>query len=123
MSEHLNRELIVYLADVQAMERQALQLLDNCIGNPGDESIARIYRTHRRQTELHARDIAGRLEAHGKGGSLPSDIAAWLRGPEIERSAGSVADTPAKLAVMAYAFENLEIAAYHLLRGVARRAG
>ncbi len=47
----------------------------------------------------------------------------WSCALEIEREARWASDTPARPAVTAYAFENLEIATYHLLRGVAQRAG
>lgn len=123
MSESLEGTLLVYLAEAQAIERRALELLSRCIDNAGDESIAAIYRAHRLETEQHLRDIAARLGAHGDDGSPTRDRVLTVRGPEIELEASPAPDTPAQLAMTAYAFENLEIAAYHLLRGVAQRAG
>lgn len=123
MSDALESKLVGDLADAQAMETQALQLLSKCIDNAGDESIAAIYRTHRGETEQHAKDIAARLSAHVEVASRAGDSVSRPRAPEIDLQASWTSDTPAKLAIVAYAFENLEIAAYHLLRGVAQRAG
>ncbi len=123
MSESLEGTLVAYLAEAQAIERRALELLSKCIDNAGDESIAAIYRAHRLETEQHLRDIAARLGAHGEDGSPTGGHAVTVRAPEIELEMSPAPDTPANLAMTAYAFENLEIAAYHLLCGVAQRAG
>lgn len=121
MTEDLKSALIASLADARAMEQQALELLSQCIDSAGDENIAAIYRTHRSQTEEHAREITARLCVHTEG--RDSDSVSAARSPDIELAATSAPASPAKLARTAYAFENLEIAAYHLLSGLAERVG
>lgn len=121
MTEDLRGELVACLADARAMELQALELLDRCVDGAGDDSIAAIYRKHRCQTEVHARDITERLSAHGQG--EPTRGLADAASPDLELAVTSKPASAAKLARIAYAFANLEIAAYHLLGGLAQRAG
>lgn len=122
MATDIQRELITYLTEIYAIEQHDLEVLSEAVRLAGDEQIAQIYRTHCLQTEEHVRSIAERLQAHGIDGP-PIDHAA--AGPEIfgSRLATDAGRSPARLAMATYALESLEIAAYHLLRGVAERAG
>jgi ferritin-like metal-binding protein YciE len=123
MATDINRELISYLTDVHAIEQAGLRLLDEAARRAGDERIAEIYRTHRLQTEAHARSIADRLKAHDTGRAVTDAAPSGLDGIGIPIAPEAAHGSPARLAMATYAFENLEIAAYHLLRGVAQRAG
>ncbi len=123
MSEDLEQQLVKSLSEAHALEKQALQLLDKGAGLVGDEEIARIYRAHKLQTEEHARYVAERLEAHGASPSTLKDLAMQVGALGIGAAAGAAPDTPMRLATTAFAFENVEIATYHLIEGLARRAG
>jgi ferritin-like metal-binding protein YciE len=121
MTPDLTGELVAYLADARAMELQALELLDECIDRAGDETIAAIYRSHRLQTEEHVRDVTERLAVYTEG--RDPDAVSGVARRDIELLATSALDSPATLARTAYAFENLEIVAYHLLSWLAERVG
>ncbi len=123
MAADIKSELISYLGAVYAIERQRVRLLSRGIELAGDEQIAEIYRGHCRQTEEHASAIAERLAAQGGDPVGTAEAAPGVRAPEIRFAGDGTQATPATLAMAAYAFGNLEIAAYHLLRGVAERAG
>jgi ferritin-like metal-binding protein YciE len=121
MTSDLTGELVAYLADARAMELRALELLGECIDRAGDETIAAIYRSHRVQTEEHVRGVTERLAVYSEG--RDPDALASVGPRNIELLATSALDSPATLARTAYAFENLEIAAYHLLGWLAERVG
>ncbi|MBV8991404.1 MAG: DUF892 family protein [Solirubrobacterales bacterium] len=123
MAADLETQLVTYLIGAHAIENHSLQLLAEAIELTGDEKLAKIYRAHSLETEEHAREIAERLAAHNQAASLPPDAGLGLDALGMRLSSGDGRATPASFAIAAYALENLEIAAYHLLHGVARRAG
>src|SRR5437588_8143127 len=123
MSKDLNKQLVKQLTEAHAMEQQAAQLLDKGSKMIGDEEVGRIFRAHLLQTEEHAHYIAERLEAHGESPSKLKDVAMQAGALGIGVAAKALPDTPIRLATVAFAFENLEIATYGLLRKVAERAG
>jgi ferritin-like metal-binding protein YciE len=123
MSEDPKQKLVEHLIDAHAMEEQAIQLLDAGASIIGDEEVARIFRAHRLQTEEHERYIADRLEAHGQSPSKVKDVAMQGAAFGLGVAAKAAPDTPAHLAALAFAFENLEIATYGILRRLAQRAG
>ncbi len=123
MSGDLKGQLVKQLTDAHALEEQAIQLLDKGASLIGDEEVARILRAHGLQTEEHARYVGERLEAYGESPSKLKDTAAKAGALGIGVTAGAAPDTPARLATVAFAFENLEIATYELLRRLAERAG
>ncbi|MET0558443.1 MAG: DUF892 family protein [Solirubrobacterales bacterium] len=122
-TDDLDSHLDHYLADAHALEGQALQLLEAAPGLVDDEQLATLFRDHLGETREHERRVAGRLEARGESPSRLKDAALRLGGLNLGAFFGAQPDTTAKLAGFAYAFENLEIAAYELLRRVAQRAG
>jgi ferritin-like metal-binding protein YciE len=123
MAESAEQQLVKYLSEAHAMEKQALALLSRGAEIIGDDEIARILRAHEMQTEEHARYIGERLEAHGASPSKLKDVAMQAGALGIGLVAQAAPDTPIRLATVAFAFENLEIASYRLLADLARRAG
>jgi ferritin-like metal-binding protein YciE len=123
MARDIEKQLVSYLRDAHAMEKQSLQTLEAAAKMAGDPQLEALYRGHIRETKEHLSHLADRLEAYGESRSRIKDIA--MRGAALGVGAGLVAqpDTPAKLAAVAYAFENFEIASYELLKRVAERAG
>lgn len=123
MATDIERELITWLTDTHAIERLGMTLLIEAVRSAGDERIAEIYRAHCLQTEGHASDIVERLEAHGGHPLSMDDTTSGVEDLGIRITPQAAGVSPARLAMATYAFESLEIAAYHLLRGVAERAG
>jgi ferritin-like metal-binding protein YciE len=105
---------------VYEIEQQGLQLLSTAGELAGDEQIAEVYRRHSLETKEHTRAVAERIAAHGADNSPSDHSGSGVAAIELRVAPEP---TPAVLAVAVYAFENLEIAAYHLLRGMADRAG
>jgi ferritin-like metal-binding protein YciE len=119
LDKHLNR----YLADAHAIEQQAMQLLKKAPKLAGVKDLTATFEEHLEETERHGELIAQRLEARGERPSALKDAALRLGALNLGLFFRAQADTPAKLAAFAYAFEHLEVAAYELLRRVADRAG
>jgi ferritin-like metal-binding protein YciE len=121
--EDLDDQLNSYLTDAHAIEIQSLKLLENAVELAESPELAKAYQQHLEETEEHQRLIAARLKARGEEPSTIKDAALRLGAINWGGFFAAQPDTPAKLAVFAYAVEHLEIAAYELLRRVADRAG
>jgi ferritin-like metal-binding protein YciE len=119
LSEQLNK----YLSDAHALEAQAIQLLSKSPQLAGSAELAAAYEEHLEETREHQRLIDERLRQRGAAPNQLKDAALRLGALNWGLFFGAQPDTPAKLAGFAYALEHLEIAAYELLRRVARRAG
>jgi ferritin-like metal-binding protein YciE len=121
--ENLDRQLNTYLSDAHAIEGQSLRLLEKAIKLAEGTELADVYRQHLAETEEHEQSVDERLRARGGEPSTVKDAALRLGGLNLGGFFAAQPDTSAKLAVFAYAFEHLEIAAYELLGRVAQRAG
>jgi ferritin-like metal-binding protein YciE len=115
--------LMSYLADVHAIEQQAIALLERASTTAGDPLFTEVYERHLEQSREHAAMIKRRLAAHDARPSTLKDSAMRLGGLNWSAFFRMHPDTPGKLAVFTYAFEHLEIASYELLSRVAGRAG
>lgn len=121
--DEVGEQLNKYLADAHALEAQSSQLLEKGSSLAGSAELSAAYEEHLTETHEHQGLIEGRLEARGSTPSKIKDAALTLGALNWGAFFGAQPDTPAKLAGFAYAVEHLEIAAYELLRRVARRAG
>jgi ferritin-like metal-binding protein YciE len=121
--ENLDRQLNTYLSDAHAIEGQSLKLLEKAVKLAEGTDLAAIYRQHLAETQRHEQRVDERLRARGSEPSTVKDAALRLGGVNWGGFFAAQPDTSAKLAVFAYAFEHLEIAAYELLGRVAQRAG
>src|SRR5206468_3089902 len=108
--------------DAHALEKEAIRLLEAGRQIAGDTEIAAIYSAHLVQTKRHEVDVAARLEAHGESPSRLKDMAMQAAALGAGALVGAMPDTPMRLAVTAFAFENLEVATYRVLQHLARRA-
>ena len=115
--------LVSYLAEVHAIEQQAIALLERASTTAGDTLFTEFYERHLEQSREHADMIKRRLAAHDARPSTLKDSAMRLGGLNWSAFFRAHPDTPGKLAAFTYAFEHLEIASYELLSRVARRAG
>jgi ferritin-like metal-binding protein YciE len=121
--EDLGKQLNSYLSDVHALEAQSRKLLEKSKEMDVPEPLRGAYAHHLEETEGHLRKIERRLDDRGASPSALKDAALRLGALNWGLFFAAQPDTPAKLAGFSYAVENLEIAAYELLRRVAKRAG
>src|SRR4029078_7666938 len=78
---------------------------------------------HRNETEEHERLVRQQLERREAKPSTVQDVAGRVGGWGMILFARVSPDTPGKLAMHAYSYEHMELAAYELLRRIAERAG
>ncbi len=123
MAAKLETELIKYLIGAQVIENHSLLLLGEANELTPDAKLREVYKAHCLETEEHLREVAERLAAHHDHPGSDTDADLGLGALGVRMSSRSGGADPVSLAVAAYAFENLEIAAYHLLGRVAERAG
>jgi ferritin-like metal-binding protein YciE len=123
MSTDVQEQLVSYLNDAHAMEMQSLQMLEKAVEIAGDIQLEQLYRGHLNDTRDHERYVKQRLEAMGKSPSTVKNLAGKVGAMGIGMLAQAMPDTPAKLAGVAFAYENFEVAAYEMLRKVAEIAG
>jgi ferritin-like metal-binding protein YciE len=118
LAAHLDR----YLKDAHALEQQAEQLLKVAARLVDDDGLASIFDAHLGQTRDHLQRLEGRLRARGTGPSRTKDLALRIGALNVGGFFAAQPDTTVKLSGFAYAFENLEVAVYQLVRRVAERA-
>jgi ferritin-like metal-binding protein YciE len=111
------------LLQAHAVEKQAIQLLEKAPKIAGDSDIGAIYRAHLLQTREHVRYVAERLQARGSSPSKAKDVAMQAAAVGLGAALQALPDTPTRLATVAFAFENLEVAMYQLVRRLAERVG
>ncbi len=122
-ADEVAKQLGKYLADAHAIEEQAVKLLEKAPKLAGAEQLTHSFEEHLTETRRHSELVERRLGARGESPSAIKDAALRLGALNLGMFLGAQADTPAKLAAFAYAFEHLEVAAYELLSQVAARAG
>jgi ferritin-like metal-binding protein YciE len=119
MARDVHDQLVSYLNDAHAMEMQSMEMLEKAIEIAGDLQLAQLYRGHLNDTRDHERYVKQRLEAIGKSPSTLKNLAGKAGAIGLGMLAQAMPDTPAKLAGVAFAYENFEIASYRMLRRVA----
>src|SRR5919202_1221402 len=124
MSERtFDEQLTKHLTDVHSIEEQAIAQLRLAPRIAGDRDLARVYADHLQETEGQERLVREQLERHGARPSTVKDVAGRVGGWGMVLFARFNPDTPGKLAMHAYSYEHMELAAYELLRRIAERAG
>src|SRR5262245_25868933 len=122
-ADDMQKRLQKYLSDAQAIEQQAIALLQRGPKIAGESSLAELLDEHLRETREHERLVEERLTAIGGSTNVLKDAALRLGALNWVLFFQAHPDTPGKLAAFAYAFEHLEIAGYEELKRVAQRAG
>jgi len=118
-----DEQIVKYLADVHSIELQALAQLRAAPKIAGDERLCQAFERHLVETEDQERRVRERLEALGGEPSKLKDAAGAAGGWGMVAFAASQPDTPGKLAMHAFSYEHMELAAYELLKRLAERAG
>lgn len=95
-----------------------MEMLEKGIEIAGDLQLAQLYRGHLNDTRDHERIAKQRLETMGKSPSTLKNLAAQTSAMGLGMLTRAMPDTPAKLAALAFAYEDFEIASYELLRRV-----
>ena len=121
-ADTLDEQLDKYLADVHAIEEQALAQMRRAPDIAGDERLAQAFAGHLPETRAQEDRVRRRLEDRGADTAAIKDLAGRLGGVGMIAFAKANPDTPGKLTAHAYSYEHMEIAAYELLIRVARRA-
>ncbi|MDQ3770072.1 MAG: ferritin-like domain-containing protein [Actinomycetota bacterium] len=119
MSRDIDKQLVRYLNDAHGMELQSMEMLTKAIEISGDMQLSR---GHLNDTPAHERYVKQRLEAMGQSPSTLKNIGAKAGAKGLGMLTQVMPDTPAKLAGIAFAYENFEIASYKMLRKVAEIA-
>ncbi|HET7121126.1 MAG TPA: DUF892 family protein [Solirubrobacterales bacterium] len=122
-SRDRDEQLVKYLADVHSIELQALAQLRAAPKIAGDERLCQAFELHLVETEDQERRVRERLQALGGKPSKLKDAAGSAGGWAMAAFAASQPDTPGKLAMHAFSYEHMEVAAYELLKRLAERSG
>jgi ferritin-like metal-binding protein YciE len=115
-------QLVKYLTDVHSIEEQAriqMERAPRLVEGP----FAEAFQRHLGETESQEERVRNRLEAHDASPSKLKDAAGQAGGFGMVLFARSQPDTPGKLAMHAFSYEHMEVAAYELLAIAAREAG
>src|SRR5829696_2654735 len=115
----LDEQLTKYLTDAHSIEVQALEQMRLAPKIAGDPDLASMFQQHFEETKEHERLVREELDRRGASPSVVKDVAGW--GMVLFAKANP--DTPGKLAMHAFSYEHMELAAYELLRRFAERAG
>jgi ferritin-like metal-binding protein YciE len=118
----IDEQLTKNLTDVHAIEVQALEQMRLAPRIAGTPELAGIFRAHREETEEHERLVAAELRRRGAAPSRLKDVAGRAGGWGMILFAKLNPDSPGKLAMHAYSYEHMELAAYALLGRIAARA-
>src|SRR3954452_20021996 len=120
---NIDEQLNQYLADAHSIDEQALAQMRTAPDIAGDPGLAEAFRRHLTETERHERLTRERLEARGGSPSRLKEAVFKAGGFAFVLFAQSQPDMPGKLVSHALSYEHLEVAAYKLLRRMAKRAG
>jgi ferritin-like metal-binding protein YciE len=116
-------QLTKYLTDVHSIEEQAIGQLEVAPRLARERGLAEAFRVHLRETRDQERLVREQLEARGAAPSKVKDVVGRLGGWGMVLFARLNPDTPGKLAMHAFSYEHMELAAYELLRRIADRTG
>src|SRR4051794_16869160 len=118
----LGERVTKHLADVHAIEVQAIEQMRLAPRIAHEPELARIYAEHLDQSQEHERLVREQLDRRGASPSTLKDVAGRLGGWGMVLFARLNPDSPGKLAMHSYSYEHMELAAYVLLRRIADRA-
>jgi ferritin-like metal-binding protein YciE len=116
-------KLVDYVQDAHAMEINSLQMLKSMLLHTSDAEMKSLIEGHVAETEVHRDRLATRLQDLGESPSAAKKAGVLLTAAMKGMLDQVRPDKPGKDARDAYVTEQVEIAAYELLRRLADRAG
>src|SRR4051812_24371743 len=119
----VEEQITKYLTDAHSIEVQALEQMRLAPKIAGDPELSRMFEEHLEETREHERLVREELEHRGASPSTVKDVAGRVGGWGMVLFARLNPDSPGKLAMHAFSYEHMELAAYELVRRVAERAG
>ena len=122
MATTVEEQLAIYLTNAHSIEVQALVQVERAKEIARDPELAAAFEKHVEETQRHERFVRSRLEALSWAPVPYKDLAGKATGIGFALFARFQPDTPGKLAVHAYSYEHMELAAYDLLGRLAKRA-
>lgn len=123
MGKLMKDKLIEHLQDAHALETNMIVMLQNNIAACADDGIRHVYEWHLDETRRHEKLLRERLEELDSAPSLRKEGPA-IGGAFVKGLVDGVrSDKHGKMARDSYIAEQTEIAAYELLKRVARHAG
>src|SRR4051794_27387358 len=119
----IEEKLVEYIDDAYAMEQNVLRMLDGMIGTTEDPQMKRALERHKKETEKQAERLEECLSEHGASPSAVKEVggvmAALMKGV-VDVARGDKAGRNAR---DGFATEHMELARYHMLQRVAKKAG
>src|SRR4051794_21728524 len=110
-TDDLDTQLTKYLTDVHSIEEQAIAQLRMAPRVAGDPELKRVFAEHLRETEGQERLVREQLDSRGAKPSTVKDVAGRVGGWGMILFAKMNPDTPGKLAMHAFSYEHMELAA------------
>ena len=123
MPDTIEEQLIKHLTDAHSIEEQALAQMRLAPRLAGDPELKRLFAEHLSETEEQERRVRILLIERGAKPAPVKDVAGRVGGWGMMLFARVNPDTPGKLAMHAFSYEHMELAAYELLRRIATTAG
>jgi ferritin-like metal-binding protein YciE len=116
--------LLSHLMEVHSLEEQGSKQLEGAIDLTEGDELEQVFQDHLEETREHEQVIRDRIEARDTKPSAIKDLTMQAAsGVGLRYLGDHPADTPVKLAMHMFCFENLEIAAYEFLIRFAQAAG
>jgi ferritin-like metal-binding protein YciE len=122
--EDLKNEMIGYIEDAYALERQLEQVLGaQAAAASAYPAIQKRLAQHQAETQVQAKRLAELLESYGRSPNAIKTAVGTVMGNMIGLAGGLRGETLSRNMRDAYVSEHLEIAGYTLLIDTARHAG
>jgi ferritin-like metal-binding protein YciE len=116
--------LLAHLMDCHALEEEATRMYEGARDLLDDDELVQLFEGHIEETREHEQAVRERIEAHDEEPEAIKDLtmsaaaSVGLRYLNEKRR-----DTPVKLAMHLFCFENVEVGAYEFLIRFAQAAG
>jgi ferritin-like metal-binding protein YciE len=116
--------LLAHMKDSHALEEEGTKVLEGAIDLSKDDELEQLFKEQLEQTREHEDIVLQRLQAHDDDPEAIKDLQMQAAGSVGMRYLNEEnPDTPVKLAMHLYCFQNLKVSAYEFLQRFADAAG